>query len=80
MHPLALSLSLFRSVALALTHYLAVFGFVLWAIFPFPPLNVFCVFLFLLVIGFPMNKNKKLGEEEKGKPLTTQSRKQQERV
>ena len=41
-------------------------------------------FLFLLLIGNPINnKNKekhKRGEEEKGKPPTTQSRKQQERV
>jgi hypothetical protein len=51
--------------------------------FPFPPLQVRRFLLFVADRVPINNKNKekhKRGEEEKGKPPTTQSRKQQERV
>ena len=48
---LSLPLSLphfFVSVALALTLFLVIFGFVLWAAFPFPSLYVFSFFVFVV--------------------------------
>ena len=56
---LSLSPSLFRSVALALTFCPVVFSLVLWSVFPFPPLRVFCVFLCIFVVDREPHQQKK---------------------